>query len=71
MPVVGIIGNAHLINDEYPVHAGGRMNSEAIATVSRALPLIVPSDPDLVDLDKLKSTCDGFLFTGARSDVHP
>ncbi len=71
MPVVGIIGNAHLINDEYPVHAGGRMNSEAIATVSRALPLIVPSDPDLVDLDKLKSTCDGFLFTGGRPNVHP
>ena len=71
MPVVGIIGNAHLINDEYPVHAGGLMNSEAIAYVSRAMPLIVPSDPALVDVDLLKSTCDGFLFTGGRPNVHP
>lgn len=71
MPVVGIIGNAHLINDEYPVHAGGRMNSEAIARVSGALPLIVPSDPDLVDLETLKGACDGFLLTGGRPNVHP
>ncbi len=71
MPVVGIIGNAHLINEEYPVHAGGRMNSEAIARVSGALPLIVPSDPDIVDIEKLKATCDGFLFTGGRPNVHP
>ncbi len=36
-----------------------------------ALPLIVPSDPSLVDLKKLQSVCDGFLFTGARANVHP
>ncbi len=71
MPVVGIIGNAHLINDEYPVHSGGRMNSEAISKVSGALPLIVPSDPGIVDIERLKTTCDGFLFTGGRPNVHP
>ncbi len=71
MPVVGIIGNEHLINDEYPVHAGGRMNSEAVANVAGALPLIVPSDPALVDIETLKATCDGFLFTGGRPNVHP
>lgn len=70
-PVVGIIGNHHLVNDQYETHAGGRMNSEAIRDVSDALPLIVPSDPDLVDLDDLIRTCDGFLFTGGRPNVHP
>lgn len=70
-PVVGIIGNHHLINDEYPTHAGGRMNSQAIREVSGALPLIVPSDPDLVDIEDLRATCDGFLFTGGRPNVHP
>jgi len=70
-PVVGIIGNHHLINDEYPTHAGGRMNSQAIADVSGALPLIVPSDPALVDIEDLKRVCDGFLFTGGRPNVHP
>ena len=71
MPVVGIIGSSFLINDEYPVHMGGRMNSEVVAAVVGALPLIVPSDPALVDLEKLRSVCDGFLFTGARANVHP
>jgi putative glutamine amidotransferase len=71
MPVVGIIGNKHLINDQYAVHAGGQMNSEAIARVSGALPLIVPSDPDIVDIEALKAACDGFVFTGGRPNVHP
>ena len=71
MPVVGIIGSSFLINDEYPVHMGGRMNSQAVAEVVGALPLIVPSDPNLVDIKKLQTVCDGFLFTGARANVHP
>lgn len=70
-PVVGIIGNFFLINDEYPAHSGGRMNSEAIRDVSGGLPLIVPPDPALVDVDELMQVCDGFLFTGARPNVHP
>lgn len=71
MPVVGIIGNFYLLNDEYPTHAGGVMNSSAVAQVAGALPLIVPSDPGLIDIETLKSTCDGFLFTGGRPNVHP
>ena len=70
-PVVGIIGNHHLINDQYETHAGGRMNSEAVRDVCDALPLIVPSDPALVDIEDLMATCDGFLFTGGRPNVHP
>ena len=30
-PVIGIIGNHHLINDQYATHAGGAMNSQAVA----------------------------------------
>lgn len=71
MPVIGIIGSSFLLNDQYPVHIGGRMNSEAVRKVCGALPLIVPSDPELVDLEALQDTCDGFLFTGARANVHP
>ncbi|MBT8424843.1 MAG: gamma-glutamyl-gamma-aminobutyrate hydrolase family protein [Silicimonas sp.] len=70
-PVVGIIGNHHLVNDEYPTHTGGMMNSTAVREVCDALPLIVPSDPGLVDIEDLKRVCDGFLFTGARPNVHP
>lgn len=70
-PVVGIIGNLHLINDQYPTHAAGTMNSRAISEVSEGLPLIVPSDPSYSDIGELLDVCDGFLFTGGRPNVHP
>lgn len=70
-PIVGIIGNHHLLNDSYEVHAGGAMNSEAVADVARALPLLVPADPRLVSISELMEVCDGFLFTGGRPNVHP
>jgi putative glutamine amidotransferase len=70
-PIVGIIGNSYLINDQYPAHAGGAMNSEAISRVSNALPLLIPADPRFVSVEELLQTCDGFLLTGGRPNVHP
>jgi len=70
-PVIGIIGNAHLINDEYPTHAGGVMTSDAVANVSEGLPLLIPADPKLVSVAELLEVCDGFVLTGARPNVHP
>jgi len=70
-PIIGIIGNAYLINDEYPAHAGGTMNSEAVAEVAGCLPFLVPCDPRFVSVAELLETCDGILFTGGRPNVHP
>ena len=70
-PVVGIIGNSYLINDEYPVHAGGTMNSRAVAEVAGAMPLLIPSDPRFVTVDELMEVCHGFVLTGGRANVHP
>lgn len=70
-PVIGIIGNSYLLNDQYPVHAGGIMNSQAIAQVSGCMPLLVPSDLSLVSVAELMECCDGFLLTGGRPNVHP
>ena len=70
-PVIGILGNFHLINDEYPAQAGGTMNAEAVSHVTEGLPLIIPADPNLVRVEDLLETCDGFLFTGGRPNVHP
>lgn len=70
-PVVGIIGNSYLMNDEYPTHAGGTMNSEAVANVSGCLPLLIPADPRYVSVEELLEVCDGFLLTGGRPNVHP
>ena len=70
-PVVGIIGNSYLIDEHYPAFAGGKMNAEAVAEVSDCLPLLIPSHPQMVSVDELMATCDGFLLTGGRPNVHP
>lgn len=70
-PVVGIIGNYHLVNDTYATHGGGVMNTEAVSLVSRCLPLLIPADPRYLSVDELMEVCDGFLLTGGRPNVHP
>lgn len=70
-PIVGIVGNNHLLNDEYPAHTGGLMNSLAVAEVAGCMPMVIPSDPRLVTVSELLDLCDGFLLTGGRPNVHP
>ena len=70
-PIVGIISNSHLLNDEYPVHAGGVMNADAVAQVSGCMPVLIPADPAHVSVAELMAQCDGFLLTGGRPNVHP
>ena len=52
-PVVGIIGNSYLMNDQYPVHAAGRMNVSAISAVAGCAPMIIPACPEQVDVAEL------------------
>ena len=70
-PVVGIIGNHYLKQDDYPVHASGDMNAWAVLEVSDALPIIILPDQNLAPIDDIMETCDGFVFTGGRPNVHP
>ncbi|MCX8508242.1 MAG: gamma-glutamyl-gamma-aminobutyrate hydrolase family protein [Rhodobacteraceae bacterium] len=70
-PVVGIVGNLNILNDDYPVHAGGLTNSSAVAEVAGCLPLLIPTDPRFVSVAELLEVCDGFLLTGGRPNVHP
>lgn len=60
-----------MLNDNYPVHACGKMNSQAVSEVADCLPLILPSDPRFVSVEELLELCDGFLLTGGRPNVHP
>ncbi len=41
-PVVGGIGNAHLVDDRFAVQLVGERNLRALAEVANALPLILP-----------------------------
>lgn len=70
-PIVGIISNHYMINDEYPAHSNGAMNTDAVSHVSRAVPLTFPADPSVVKIEELLEVFDGFLFTGARPNIHP
>ena len=68
---VGIISNHYLINDQYPAHANGTMNVDAVHHVSDCMALTFPADPAVSRLEELLGTFDGFLFTGGRPNVHP
>ena len=70
-PIVGIIGNTAVVNNQYEVDGSGKMNSEAISIVSGAVPLIFPANPALLEVNELLAVCDGFLLTGGRPNVHP
>lgn len=70
-PIVGIIANHYMLGDDYPAHASGTMNSDAISNVAGCIPLMIPADPHYVSVDELLETCSGFLFTGGRPNVHP
>jgi putative glutamine amidotransferase len=70
-PVVGIIGNTHLIDNRYAVQVAGERNRRAIAEVTGALPLIFAGAPDITDIGALLDAVDGVLLTGARANVHP
>ncbi len=70
-PIVGILANTHLINDQYWIQGTSRMNLEAVADAADAIPLIIPSLPDRLELDDILLACEGFLLTGGRPNVHP
>jgi putative glutamine amidotransferase len=70
-PVVGIICNQNTLESQYPVHTGGKMNTDAVAEVAECLPLLIPADPRYFAAAELLEICDGFVFTGGRPNVHP
>ena len=70
-PVVGIIGNAHLVDNRWTAQMVGERNLRAVAEVAGALPLMFAGTPGVTDIDALLDTVDGILLTGARANVHP
>ncbi|MBV8699618.1 MAG: gamma-glutamyl-gamma-aminobutyrate hydrolase family protein, partial [Bradyrhizobium sp.] len=70
-PVVGVIGNAHRIENRFTVQAVGERNLRAVAEVAGALPLMFAGEPDITDIAALLDVVDGIVLTGARANVHP
>jgi len=70
-PVVGVIGNRHIIENRFDAQLTGEKNMQALAHVCGALPLMFTGDPNITDINALLDTVDGILLTGARANVHP
>ncbi|MEZ5815666.1 MAG: gamma-glutamyl-gamma-aminobutyrate hydrolase family protein [Hyphomicrobiaceae bacterium] len=70
-PVVGVIGNAHTIENRFPAQICGEKNLRAVAEVAGALPLVFAGIPEITDVGSLLEVVDGILLTGGRANVHP
>lgn len=70
-PVIGVIGNARLVESRFAAQIVGDNNLRAITEVAGALPLMFAGSPSLTDITDLLDTVDGVLLTGARANVHP
>lgn len=70
-PVVGVIGNAHRVENRFQVQMVGERNLRAVAEVSGGLPVMFAGAPDITDISALLDAVDGIVLTGARANVHP
>jgi putative glutamine amidotransferase len=70
-PVVGVIGNALVVENRFTVQMTGERNLRAVAQVTGSLPLMFAGAPDITDIGALLEVVDGVLLTGARANVHP
>ena len=70
-PVVGVIGNRHIVENRFAVQMTGERNLASVAQVTGALPLIFAGEPTITDIGDLLNAVDGIVLTGARANVHP
>ncbi len=57
--------------ENYTWHAAPQQYLEAVILGAGALPVLVPSFGERLDLDALLSAVDGVMLTGSKSNVHP
>lgn len=70
-PVIGVIGNTHVVENRFSVQMAGERNLHAVAEVAGALPLIFAGNPKITHIPDLLDAVDGIVLTGARANVHP
>jgi putative glutamine amidotransferase len=70
-PVIGVIGNTHLVENRFAAQLVGERNLRAVAEVAGALPMMFAGTPDITEIGALLEVVDGVLLTGSRANVHP
>jgi putative glutamine amidotransferase len=70
LPLVGLSADTHEANGML-FHSLGDKYVRAVSDVAKCLPVMIPSIGEALDLAALLDHFDGFLITGAVSNVHP
>jgi len=69
-PLIGIPADRRLLGAHY-FHCVGEKYIAAVADGARAIPVLIPSLGEGLDLDELLDRFDGLLLTGSPSNVEP
>lgn len=69
-PVIGIPADRRIIGP-HPFHAVGEKYILAVAEAAGAIPLLIPSLSELLNVDEILERVDGILFTGSPTNVEP
>lgn len=69
--LIGIIGNSFQMDDNYFIQGTGLHNIEAVQNLTGAICAIIPALPSVSPAEELLAHYSGFVFTGARPNIHP
>ncbi|HUN52519.1 MAG TPA: hypothetical protein VMU42_15450, partial [Candidatus Sulfotelmatobacter sp.] len=62
-PVVGVIGNTHIVENKFATQLVGERNLRALAEVIGALPLMFAGTLEITDIGALLETVHGVVLT--------
>jgi putative glutamine amidotransferase len=69
-PVIGLPADRRMIG-HHPFHAVGEKYIRAVIQAADAIPFLLPSLGEELDIDEVLTHVDGILFTGSPSNVEP
>ncbi len=69
-PIIGVPACRRML-DPHPFHVVGEKYLQALVVGAEALPMVVPSLADSMDVDAVLDSVDGILLTGSPSNVEP
>ena len=69
-PVIAVPADRRILHP-HPSHVSGEKYLKALLDGSNALPFIVPSLPDDIEVDEILEHVDGITLTGSYSNVEP
>jgi putative glutamine amidotransferase len=69
-PLIGIPADRRVLG-QHPFHCVGEKYIAAVAEGAGAIPVLIPSLGDGLDLDQILNRLDGVLLTGSPSNVEP